>query len=327
VLRRLRALDLLRPRDELRDLRAALERPRDERLDFLRPPPRDLLPLDLRALAIVTSPVAEFASTVRKNRAHFRYSACTVLNANPTPIISARNMMPSGRKFAAVIACVAALAGCAQPSQTPMPEVQSDADVRPVGATGVPLGYLGRTDRPNANLADAKYAVSGSRWEITTGPAHILYSPRDVATGSYTASATIEQLAKPAHPEAFGLFIAGRELDGPNQSYTYFLVRGNGEFSVRHRLGDTVHTLVPWQRNAAVPVEDAMGRATYRLAVSVRPMNVGEPASRADSVYFRVNGQAVAVLPASAMMTDGIVGLRINHNLRVTATPIVITRP
>jgi hypothetical protein len=176
-------------------------------------------------------------------------------------------------------------------------------------------------------LADARYAVSGSRWEITTGPAHILYSPRDVATGSYTASTTIEQLAKPTHPEAFGLFIAGRDLDGPNQAYTYFLVRGNGELSVRRRSGDAVQTLVPWQRNAAVPVEDGMGRATYRLEVSVRPMNVGEPASRADSVYFRVNGQPVAALSTSATPTDGIAGLRINHNLRVTATPIAITRP
>jgi len=77
VLRRLRPVDLLRPRDE-RDLRAALERPRDERLDFLRPLLRDLLPLDLRALAIVTSPVAVFDSTVRKNRAHLRYPECTV---------------------------------------------------------------------------------------------------------------------------------------------------------------------------------------------------------------------------------------------------------
>jgi hypothetical protein len=68
----LRPADLVRPRDELRVLRDALERPRDERLDLLRAPPRDLLPLDLRALAIATSPVAEFDSTVRKNRAHFR---------------------------------------------------------------------------------------------------------------------------------------------------------------------------------------------------------------------------------------------------------------
>jgi hypothetical protein len=235
--------------------------------------------------------------------------------------------MPTGRKFAAIVACSAALTGCAQPSQSPMPEVQSDADVRPVGATGLPSGYLGRTDRTDASLSAAKYAVSGSRWEITTGPAHILYSPRDVATGSYTASTTIEQLAKPTHPEAFGLFFAGTDLEGPNQAYTYFLVRGNGEFSVRRRSGDVVQALIEWQRNAAVPVEDGMGRATYRLDVSVRPMNVGEPASRADSVYFRVNGQPVAVLPASTTLTDGIVGLRINHNLRVTASPIVITRP
>lgn len=235
--------------------------------------------------------------------------------------------MPSVRKLAAVIICVAALSGCAQPSQQPMPEVQSDPDVRPVGATGLPSGYLGRVDKPDASLADAKYAVSGSRWEITTGPAHILYSPRDVATGSYTASTTIEQLAKPTHAEAFGLFFAGTDLEGPNQAYTYFLVRGSGELSVRRRSGDAVQALVEWQRNAAVPVEDAMGRASYRLEVSVRPMTVGEPASRADSVYFRVNGQPVAVLPVSTTPTGGIVGLRINHNLRVAATPVVIARP
>lgn len=235
--------------------------------------------------------------------------------------------MPKGQEFAAVIACVAALTGCAQPSRPPMPEVQSDADVRPVGATGLPSGYLGRTDRPNANLSDAKYAVSGSRWEITTGPAHILYSPRDVATGSYTASTTIAQLAKPTHPEAFGLFFAGSDLEGASKAYTYFLVRGNGEFSVRRRFGDSVQTLVPWQRNPAVPVEDEMGRATYRLDVTVQPMNLGEPRSRADSVYFRVNGRPVAALPTSATPTDGVTGLRINHNLRVTATPLTITRP
>jgi hypothetical protein len=235
--------------------------------------------------------------------------------------------MRSGLKFASLVACIAAVASCAQPSQTPMPEVQSDPDVRPVGATGLPTGYLGRTDRPSASLSNAKYAVSGRRWEITTGPAHILYSPRDVATGSYTASATIEQQAKPVHPEAFGLFFAGRDLDGPNQAYTYFLVRGNGEMSVRRRSGDSVQTLVPWQRNPAVPVEDEMGRATYRLDVAVQPMNLGEPQSRADSVYFRVNGRPVAALPTSATPTGGIVGLRINHNLRVAATPVMITRP
>lgn len=93
VLRRLRPADLVRPRAELRDLRAVLERPRDERLDLLRPP-RDLLPLALRALAIVTSPVAEFDSTVRKNRAHFPLFRVYSLNANLTPIIQRGSRCP-----------------------------------------------------------------------------------------------------------------------------------------------------------------------------------------------------------------------------------------
>jgi hypothetical protein len=234
--------------------------------------------------------------------------------------------MSTQSTFAALFLGAWLSTACAQPSQQPAPEVQSDADVRPVGAMGLPSGYLGRTDRADANLADARYAMSGGRWEITTGPAHIVYSTRDVASGSFTASTTIEQLAKPTHPEAFGLFIAGSDLTGPNQAYTYFLVRGSGEFSVRRRAGTSVQTLIPWQRSGAVPVEDAAGRATYRLEIAVRPMTPGEPASRADSVYFRVNGQNVAGVSATATPTDGIVGLRINHNLRVTATPIRISR-
>jgi hypothetical protein len=79
----------------------------------------------------------------------------------------------------------------------------TDQDIA-TGGQGVPAGYVGRTDRDNVNITDASYTPTGNRWEVKTGPAHIIYAARDSATGSYTVSTTVEQMAAPAHPEAFG---------------------------------------------------------------------------------------------------------------------------
>jgi hypothetical protein len=192
-----------------------------------------------------------------------------------------------------------------------------DEDVAAIGGTGVPNGYLGRTDRANQNLSDAKYVKVGNGWDVTTGPAHILWRPNDMASGNYTVSATINQLAKPAHPEAYGIFIGGSDLSGPNQSYLYFLVRGTGEMFAKTRAGETLVGRIAWQKNGAVAMEDSAGRASYKLTVKVD----------GDSVRFLVNGHRAATLAKGDMPTNGIYGLRINHNLKVHATPVTITRP
>jgi hypothetical protein len=192
----------------------------------------------------------------------------------------------------------------------------ADPDVRPVGATGLPGGYMGRTDRADAQLSDARYTVAGNTWEVTTGPSHILWSGEHAASGTYTASATFEQLERPRHPEAFGILIGGRDLDGPNQAYTYFLVRGTGEAFAQRRDGATLTRLAAWAPSPAVPAADDAGRQTYNLRVRVGT----------DSVRFFVNdAQALAVAAADAP-SDGIVGLRINHNLRLRVTPVSIAR-
>ena len=197
-------------------------------------------------------------------------------------------------------------------------QAESDPDLTPTGATGLPAGYLGRTDRANTNITDAKYVVSGNSWEITTGPAHIVYSPRDMATGNYTVSSTIEQLAAPRHREAFGLFFGGQNLDTPAQKYSYFVVSGTGEMLVKHRDGDATRDLIAWHKTQWVPAADSVGRQTYRLQVRVA----------GDSVKFVVNDVVAAALSKSALnlQTDGIAGLRINHNLSLRATPVVIQK-
>lgn len=186
---------------------------------------------------------------------------------------------------------------------------------RSTGGGGLPSGLLARTDRPDARIADAKYVARGSdRWEVTTGPAHVLWAPGDTASGVYTAATTIEQLEAPTHPEAFGLIVGGRDLDQPSQTYTYLIVRGTGEYMVRVREGAATRTVVPWTANPVIPQQDARGRATYRLAIR----------AGADSVRFLVNGTAVGAAARSAVPADGIVGLRINHNLRVAADRVRI---
>jgi hypothetical protein len=193
----------------------------------------------------------------------------------------------------------------------------SDPDVSAIGGTGVPNGYIGRTDRPDQQLSGAKYAVSGNGWDVTTGPAHILYKSSDSASGAYTVSSTIDQLAAPAHPEAYGIFVGGKNLDGPNQEYLYFLARGTGEMMARVREGDKTRNVLAWQKHAAVPAANASGRASYRLGIQVA----------ADSVRFLVNGQTAATVAAAGLPTSGVYGVRINHNLHVRATPATVTRP
>lgn len=181
---------------------------------------------------------------------------------------------------------------------------------RSTGGAGVPSGFAGRTDRASTNIADAKYVSRGTdKWEVTTGPAHIMWNAADTARGNFTAATTIEQLSAPAHAEAFGLFIGGQQLDQPDQRYTYLVVRGTGEYLVTVREGGATRAVVPWTANAAVPKQDASGKATYRLAIQ----------AAADSVRFLVNGTRVASVARSAVPVDGVVGLRINHNLHVAA--------
>ena len=191
----------------------------------------------------------------------------------------------------------------------------SDSDRATTGG-GVPAGYVGRTDREGVDIAGAKYVQSGGRWEVTTGPAHIVYAAKDSARGSYTATASFDQLETPRHPEAYGIIIGGRNLDQPSQQYTYFLVRGTGEYLVKVRDGAGTRNVVEWKASDAVPKADASGKASYKLTAHVA----------ADTVHFLVNDKLVAATPKSAVPTDGIAGLRINHNLHVSATPISISK-
>jgi hypothetical protein len=193
---------------------------------------------------------------------------------------------------------------------------------------GVKLaGWTGRIDPQAAKggkkITDDKVVSMGTGFHVTSGPAAIYWNPANTASGNYTVTATFTQTKAAAHPEAYGLFIAGNSLDAPDQHYLYFLVRQDGKYLINHRANDsTVHKMVDWTANPAVKAIDANGKATNKLAVVVG----------ADKLSFLVNDVEVTSLPRSSVDgsgpgsgTAGIAGVRVNHNLDVHIDGFAVT--
>jgi hypothetical protein len=239
-----------------------------------------------------------------------RFPTLTLLAATATFAACTNGQQTGGGSSPA-----ASSAPAASPSATPA-AANPDPD-RAVSGTGVPTGYVGRTDDPSGNIADAKYtSVGGGMWEVQTGPAHILYSAKDTASGSYVIRTEIDQVEAPHHPEAYGVFIGGQNLADANQRYTYFIVRGNGMYAVKARDGASARTVVDFTANPNVPTADASGKASYVIGVQVGR----------DSVRFLVNEKQVIAVPKGSLAVAGIAGIRINHNLHVMVKPLVISR-
>src|SRR5215212_1408359 len=96
------------------------------------------------------------------------------------------------------------------------------------GGVNVP-GWTGRIDPRAAaqgkKITDAVFASMASGIHVTAGPAAIYWNTANTPTGNYSVKATFNQTKASTHPEGYGLFIAGHNLESPNQSYAYFLVR------------------------------------------------------------------------------------------------------
>ena len=111
--------------------------------------------------------------------------------------------------------------------------------------------------------------------------------------------------------------IGGKDLEGDDQSYLYFLIRQDGKFLIKHRAGADTHTLQDWTEHTAIHPSAADGKATNLLAIEAGP----------ERTRFLVNGTEVAAFEAAPdMNTEGIAGLRINHNLDVQVTDFEIDR-
>jgi hypothetical protein len=184
---------------------------------------------------------------------------------------------------------------------------QADPDKKVAGGGTLPSGWKGRLDSGDKSLAGVKATQMGGGVHFMTGPAGIYYKPADKATGAYETHATFTQMEPAAHPEAYGLFIGGADLDGASQKYTYFIVRQDGKFMIKRRAGAATPTVADWTDNAAIKKPDSAGKMSNTLAIDVDK----------DKVRFLVNGTEVTSTDASQVDAAGIAGLRVNHNLNL----------
>lgn len=175
-----------------------------------------------------------------------------------------------------------------------------------VAASPMPAGWSGRTDRGQP-LAGANFRTMGTGVHATTGPAIILWRAVDRAPGQFHTLATFTQMKAPMHPEGYGIFVAGSGLDTTNQAYIYVLVRGDGAYIIKRRVGADATPIVDWTPSPAVNKADSTGKATNKIEVQWS----------GGKLAFKINGTQVYSMDATAAQATGIVGLRVNHNLDV----------
>lgn len=174
------------------------------------------------------------------------------------------------------------------------------------GSGILPKGWDLRFDHPSAKVTQIKFEKKGKSFQFTSGPAAIYYNPKDTYDNAYMVEGYFEQQKKTAHPEAYGIFVGGQNLQQDNQQYLYFLVRQDGKYLIKARNDTSTSIIKNWTPSRAVRSMNSKGVTGNYLSVVVLD----------DVVDFLVNGQHVITIPRSKLpYTKGIIGMRINHNL------------
>ena len=186
-----------------------------------------------------------------------------------------------------------------------------------------PPGWQVRVDRSqNAsdpdNVPNLNVMTMGKGFHVTGGPAGTFWNPANRVAGNYTARATFNLMKPSGHVNFYGLVFGGEVLEGAGQKYHYFLVAQNGAYIIRSRTGDTVADVRASTPHPSVRQPAADGRSTNTLEIRVA----------GDTISYVVNGTVVHTTPRSGAtaVTDGIVGVRVNHQLDVYVDAFEVQR-
>lgn len=195
----------------------------------------------------------------------------------------------------------------------------NDKNVGKKSGLQLPSGWEMRFDRSNATKNDVKLVKEGEYYHFTSDPvgAAIYYNPKNKEMGEYKIEADFRQLKPSAHPEAYGVFLAGTNLQKENQYYLYFLVRQDGKYLIKKRIGNDTKLVVKWTADKNVNAENKKGETINKLSVIVGKKDV----------IFSANGKKLVSLSKKDLGgTDGIVGMRINHNLDIKVSSLNIKK-
>jgi len=182
-------------------------------------------------------------------------------------------------------------------------------------AAQAPKGWKVRADRStSASDPDAagniKFVTMGTGFHATNPQAAVYWNPSNTATGNYTLKGTFTLMKPSGHTNYYGLIFGGSDLEGPKQSYLYFMVAQDGTWLIKKREGDAETKDVSAKTASdAVKKPDASGKSTNALEVRVSPTKID----------YVVNGTTVTSTPKTGLTakTDGAYGVRVNHLLEV----------
>lgn len=172
----------------------------------------------------------------------------------------------------------------------------------------LPEGWHMRFDHSQAGPKDATFEKTEYGYHATADGmgAAIYYQDGQSASNQYVVKAHFTQMKPTAHPEAYGLFIGGTDLQKSDQGYLYFLVRQDGKYLIKRRVGDNTETIQGWTATPSVNAMDKNGVTDNELGIHVN----------ADNVIFTANGKELKTIARKDLKyTKGQIGLRINHHL------------
>lgn len=155
-------------------------------------------------------------------------------------------------------------------------------------------------------------------FHITTSPSVLLYHPDARAEGEFAVE-TDGFLFRGDSPNAYGLFVGGRDLADDEATWISFEIALDGTWVVRRReyrgqeQGFAVVDLAgPEPGPIVVPGEEQ----TARNAIGI----VANP----DVVEFRINEQTVVTFPRAELDVDGVTGFRVGAGLNLHLISLTI---
>ena len=174
-------------------------------------------------------------------------------------------------------------------------------------------GWKVRVDRSTSasdpdGAGDVKFMAMGAGFHAINPQAAVFWKPGANASGTYTLKGRFTLMKPSDHTNYYGLVFGGSDLEGPQQTYLYFMVAQDGTFLIKRRNGSATEDVAK-ETSPAVRRPTANGQSTNELEVRVRP----------DLIAYSVNGTTVHTTPKTGPTAkpDGAYGFRINHRLEV----------
>jgi len=171
-------------------------------------------------------------------------------------------------------------------------------------------GWKVRADRSTSasdpdGAGDIKFMAMGAGFHAINPQAAVFWKPGANASGTYTLKGRFTLMKPSDHTNYYGLVFGGSDLEGPQQTYLYFMVAQDGTFLIKRRNGNATEDVKVKEASPAVRRPTADGQSTNELEVRVS----------STQTEFVINGTVVFTAPKDGMAsrTDGTYGVRINH--------------